>query len=79
MKKLVLLFAASAFIVGCGKSTGEKLGEEVCDCYTKAGNDFAATANCLNLQLEKQKEIQGDLGNTSDYLKKLSSCPFIKK
>jgi len=79
MKKLILLFAASAFIVGCGQSTGEKLGEEVCDCYSNAGNDFGAVAKCLNFQLEKQKEIQGDVDDTVDYLQKLASCPAIKQ
>ena len=79
MKKLILLFAASAFIVGCGGSSGEKLGEEVCDCYSNAANDFGAVAKCLNFQLEKQTEIQGDVDETVEYLQKLASCPYIKK
>ena len=81
MKKLTILLMSTIFLASCGGSDGNKLAQEVCDCYKKAnGMDAAdpkrteAQNECVKKQGEAWNKLKDDQKKSDEFNKKIGEC-----
>lgn len=88
MKKIIACIMMAFLLTACGGDSGEKIAQEVCDCYSKAnGMDPAdpkradAQADCLKKQGEGWNKVKDDTDKSQAFNKKVGECSseMIKK
>jgi len=81
MKKISFCILMTFLFTACGGDSGNKVAQEVCDCYSKAnGMDPAdpkraeAQNDCLKKQMDGWNKVKDDSKKAEEFNKKIGEC-----
>ena len=82
MKKVFIIGFSAFFMLSCGSSkSGKQIGEEVCECSTKANAMDAADpkradaqTDCAKKQVEAWNDVKDNSKKADEFNKALSDC-----
>ncbi|WP_152427004.1 hypothetical protein [Paramagnetospirillum caucaseum] len=79
MKRLFVIVGSlvAVNLAACDSNNGAKEAENVCKCYTDAGNDMSKAPQCLTEQLAAQERIKGSQKETMAFLQTLQKCTAL--